>query len=142
MGENSEIEWTDHTFNPWIGCTNTNPGCEHCYAEAIALRFGTRSGEIIRATAPQRAHGASPISGVPKGKSSRARMVAGNGFFCASMADVFANQVPREWRQERDTIRPNFRSRKAARDELAMAGGEGSDLLRRIKYRAVHVEKN
>lgn len=21
MGANSKIEWTDHTFNPWIGCT-------------------------------------------------------------------------------------------------------------------------
>jgi len=20
MGENSKIEWTDHTFNPWVGC--------------------------------------------------------------------------------------------------------------------------
>jgi len=20
MGENSKIEWCDHTFNPWIGC--------------------------------------------------------------------------------------------------------------------------
>ena len=20
MGENSRIEWTDHTFNPWTGC--------------------------------------------------------------------------------------------------------------------------
>ena len=21
MAENSSIEWTDHTFNPWQGCT-------------------------------------------------------------------------------------------------------------------------
>ena len=34
MGENSKIEWTDHTFNPWIGCQHVSPGCDHCYAEA------------------------------------------------------------------------------------------------------------
>jgi protein gp37 len=33
--ENSKIEWTDHTFNPWIGCQHVSPGCEHCYAEAM-----------------------------------------------------------------------------------------------------------
>ncbi len=32
MAENSKIEWCDHTFNPWIGCTKVSPGCDHCYA--------------------------------------------------------------------------------------------------------------
>ena len=35
MSENSKIEWTDHTFNPWIGCTKVSPGCAHCYAETL-----------------------------------------------------------------------------------------------------------
>jgi protein gp37 len=33
--ENSKIEWTDHTFNPWIGCTKVSPGCANCYAEQL-----------------------------------------------------------------------------------------------------------
>src|SRR6266568_4666696 len=33
MAENSKIEWTDHTFNPWIGCQKVSPGCDNCYAE-------------------------------------------------------------------------------------------------------------
>jgi hypothetical protein len=33
MGELSKIQWTDNTFNPWIGCTKVSPGCAHCYAE-------------------------------------------------------------------------------------------------------------
>jgi protein gp37 len=33
MGENSKIQWTDHTFNPWVGCTKVSAGCAHCYAE-------------------------------------------------------------------------------------------------------------
>lgn len=41
MAENSNIEWTDHTFNPWIGCSKVSPGCAHCYAETLmANRYG------------------------------------------------------------------------------------------------------
>lgn len=40
--ENSKIEWTDHTFNPWTGCTKVSDGCKNCYAEALMdKRFGT-----------------------------------------------------------------------------------------------------
>lgn len=39
MGANSNIEWCDHTFNPWEGCTKVSPGCAHCYAEARNKRF-------------------------------------------------------------------------------------------------------
>jgi len=40
MAENTKIEWTDHTFNPWTGCTKVSPACAHCYAEAWAKRSG------------------------------------------------------------------------------------------------------
>ena len=40
MAENSKIEWTEHTFNPWWGCTKVSPACDHCYAEAWAKRTG------------------------------------------------------------------------------------------------------
>lgn len=33
LAENSGISWTDHTFNPWMGCTKVSPACKHCYAE-------------------------------------------------------------------------------------------------------------
>lgn len=32
MGENSKIEWTKHSFNPWIGCKKISEGCKNCYA--------------------------------------------------------------------------------------------------------------
>ena len=38
MGERSSIEWTDHTFNAWNGCTRVSPGCQHCYAETLDRR--------------------------------------------------------------------------------------------------------
>ncbi|MBU8543965.1 DUF5131 family protein [Roseomonas sp. CGMCC 1.13459] len=30
MGQDSKIEWTDHTFNPWSGCLRVSPGCDNC----------------------------------------------------------------------------------------------------------------
>ena len=39
--KDSKIEWTTHTFNPWIGCQEVSPGCgggEHgapCYAKTM-----------------------------------------------------------------------------------------------------------
>lgn len=40
MGKNSGIEWTEHTFNPWWGCTKVSAGCTNCYAETWAKRTG------------------------------------------------------------------------------------------------------
>lgn len=40
MGEDSKIEWTDHSFNAWWGCTKISPACDHCYAETLAKRVG------------------------------------------------------------------------------------------------------
>ncbi len=39
MSANSQIEWTDATWNPVRGCTKISPGCKHCYAETFAERF-------------------------------------------------------------------------------------------------------
>lgn len=40
MGAKSKIEWTDATWSPVTGCTRVSPGCERCYAERMAKRFG------------------------------------------------------------------------------------------------------
>lgn len=40
MGDRSAIEWTDATWNPVTGCSKVSPGCAHCYAETLSLRFG------------------------------------------------------------------------------------------------------
>jgi protein gp37 len=39
MGAKSSIEWTESTWNPVTGCTKISPGCDHCYAERLALRL-------------------------------------------------------------------------------------------------------
>lgn len=45
MATTTNISWTDHTFNAWIGCSKVSPGCTHCYAAAQdKLRKWTPSG--------------------------------------------------------------------------------------------------
>lgn len=39
MGSKSTIEWMESTWNPVTGCTKISPGCDHCYAERLALRL-------------------------------------------------------------------------------------------------------
>ncbi len=39
MSLNSQIEWTEATWNPVTGCTQVSPGCAHCYAKTFAERF-------------------------------------------------------------------------------------------------------
>lgn len=93
MAENSKIEWTDHTFNPWVGCTKVSPACDHCYAESWAKRAGYPElwqGERRRT---REENWRKPIhwhSSIPDGERQRV--------FCASLADVFDNAVPDEWR--------------------------------------------
>jgi protein gp37 len=35
----SNIEWTEMTWNPVTGCTKISPGCKYCYAEVMAKRL-------------------------------------------------------------------------------------------------------
>jgi len=35
----SNIEWTELTWNPVTGCNKISPGCKHCYAEVMARRL-------------------------------------------------------------------------------------------------------
>lgn len=39
MSSQSDIEWTNATWNPVTGCTKVSPGCVHCYAERFAERW-------------------------------------------------------------------------------------------------------
>ncbi|GAI32933.1 unnamed protein product, partial [marine sediment metagenome] len=39
MAAQSQIEWTESTWNPVTGCSKVSPGCKHCYAERMARRL-------------------------------------------------------------------------------------------------------
>lgn len=39
MANGSGIEWTEATWNPTTGCDRVSPGCDNCYALALAKRL-------------------------------------------------------------------------------------------------------
>lgn len=87
MAENSKIEWTDHTFNPWMGCTKVSPACANCYAERD---FDHRYGKVKWGNAGTRvltseANWKKPLQWNRDAKLSGNRQRV----FCASLADVF-----------------------------------------------------
>lgn len=97
MAENSKIEWTHHTFNPWIGCTKVSAACDNCYAEAWDARFkGDRWGPKADRTRTKTWR--NPIKWNRKAKAEGTRYRV----FCASLADVFDNHksILPEWRND------------------------------------------
>lgn len=99
MAENSGIEWTNHTFSPWTGCTKVSPACDNCYAEVWAKR----SGHVEwgphgsrRRTKPGTWAGPLKWNAEALDRGVRYRV------FCASLADVFDNHksILPEWRDD------------------------------------------
>jgi len=100
MSANTKIEWADHTFNPWIGCTKVGPGCDNCYAKAD---FDDRKHRVTWGAGQARSRTKTwgdPVRwnkqhlsfGIKHGRKQRV--------FCASLADVFDNEVPQAWRDD------------------------------------------
>jgi protein gp37 len=98
MGKHSAISWTDHTFNPWEGCTKVSPACDHCYAERDRDRRLHRvkwgAGNPRLRTAPSTWHNPSRWNREAAKTGYRPRV------FCASLADVFDNEVDPQWRTD------------------------------------------
>lgn len=99
MAENSAIEWTDHTFNPWIGCTKVSTGCSRCYAETLMdkrygrVKWGPRGTRVRTSTANWR----KPLTWNRKAKQEGRRYRV----FCASLADVFEDRPELyPWRED------------------------------------------
>ena len=100
MGEKTNIKWCTSTFNPWIGCTKVGPGCDHCYAEVqdSRKRWGdtTHWGVGVARYRTSASNWAQPIAWNKKAAASgKVHRV-----FCASLADVFDNEVTDKWRDD------------------------------------------
>jgi len=123
MSENTKIEWCDHTFNPWIGCTQVGPGCDNCYAKSWDRRFAV-SGHAMHWGAGQarsrtktwgdpvkwnktnfyecsvcgwRGSDKDDEFSRPKKGCIHILAPARQRVFCASLADVFDNEVDPVW---------------------------------------------
>lgn len=123
MAENSKIEWTDHTFNPWRGCTKVSPGCANCYAETLSKRNPAVLGEWGRGKPRVLASEAMWVKPLEWAKHApyfvqctncgsrfdqrnpaeghachyKWQIPARPRVFCASLADWLDDEVPIEW---------------------------------------------
>lgn len=96
---NSKIAWTDHTFNPWIGCTKVSVGCMNCYAERMSVG---RMGLNVWGADKSRKRTVESTWKNPL-KWNRDALKSGNRakVFCGSMCDVFEdNRDACAWRHD------------------------------------------
>lgn len=106
MAALSKIEWTDSTFNPWVGCTKVArsggapSACDFCYAEGWAKR----SGQVKWGNNPRRrttaAYWEKPLSWNANAQNFQRAHGRRQRVFCASLADVFDNQADAQWRAD------------------------------------------
>jgi protein gp37 len=96
LAETSGISWTDATFNPWIGCTRISPACDHCYA----ARDNERRKWVSEWDGPRRRTSDQNWNNARKWDRKADASGKPLKVFCASLADVFDNQVPDEWRDD------------------------------------------
>ena len=95
MADRSGIEWTETTWNPTTGCDRTSPGCDNCYALALAKRLKAMGQPKYRNDGDSRTSGPGfavtlhdGTLGIPYTWRS-ARLV-----FVNSMSDLFHPDVP------------------------------------------------
>ena len=104
MGDVTNIEWCDSTFNSWEGCQKVGPGCDHCYAETRNARFGGGRAPNWGPEAPRRRTSAANWQKPIKWNREAAKFAEKHGrkqrVFCASLADVFDNAVNPQWRAD------------------------------------------
>lgn len=87
MAERTGIQWTDHTHNPWSGCTKISAGCANCYAANLppAMRRHAIWGDGGQRVRASDAYLRQPFAWDQKAEKDGVR----RRVFCASVADVF-----------------------------------------------------
>jgi protein gp37 len=96
----SSIEWTDYTFNPWLGCTKVkgSPACALCYAQVQEDQW---LGRAKWGKGNPRHHTSEGTWKKPaRWNKEAARSGERKRTFCASLADVFDPEVPASWIHE------------------------------------------
>jgi protein gp37 len=118
MATNSNIEWTEMTWNPVTGCTKISQGCKHCYAERMATRLHAMGSDRYRNGFRLTLH--TDLVDLPK-KWKKPRVV-----FVNSMSDLFHHDVPAEF------IRGIFRTMRDCPQHTFQVLTKRSDRLREL----------
>ena len=87
----SNIEWTELTWNPVTGCNKISPGCKYCYAEVMSKRLKAMGTEKYKDGFKIKTH-ADSLNIPFTWKKSKV-------VFVNSMSDLFHPEVPVEFIQ-------------------------------------------
>jgi len=86
LGDKSNIEWTDATWNPVTGCTKTSPGCDNCYAERMSRRLKAMGQDGYKEGFRPTIH--------PERLDQPTRWKKPRKVFVCSMGDLFHKAIP------------------------------------------------
>lgn len=101
MGETTGIAWTDHTWNPWMGCQKISPGCVNCYAEALVTTRMRLPVWGPAATTERKRTSAATWKNLGTWDRAAARDGVRRRVFVSSLADVFEDHPAlAPWRAE------------------------------------------
>lgn len=106
----SNIEWTNKTWNPIIGCSHISPGCDNCYAEKMSCRLACMQGQVDNYghvvkwrhneddqhdVKPKSWNGKTHFAESQLNKPLKRKKPT--MYFVCSMGDLFHESVPFEW---------------------------------------------
>jgi protein gp37 len=119
------IPWNDTTWNPVRGCTRVSPGCDHCYAERIAIRGRGVPGHAYEQGFVART--------VPENLDQPAKWQRPRRILVSSMGDLFHDVV------DDDFIRRAFHVMNDADWHTYQVLTKRADRLREIAARYPHL---
>lgn len=92
MSTQTSIEWTEQTWNPTVGCTKISPGCQNCYAEAMARR--------LKAMGVNGYENGFKLTLLPERLSDPLQRRKPTIYFVNSMSDLFHEDIPETYIQK------------------------------------------
>jgi len=96
MSTKTSIEWTEHTWNPAVGCTKISAGCAHCYAEAMARR--------LKAMGAKGYTNGFELTLLPERLDEPLKRKQPTTYFVNSMSDLFHERIPDSYLEKIFTV--------------------------------------
>lgn len=90
----SDIEWTDETWNPTVGCSKVSPGCDGCYAIGVAARQMQDAHRGLTIRTPSGVDWTGEVRQLPDRLDTPLRWRKPRRVFVDSMSDLFHRDVP------------------------------------------------
>lgn len=99
--EFSNINWTDHTWNPWVGRRHVSAECDHCYADFLVTKRMGKDFGAVRRTKTWR----DPIKWNARAPELQEKLGRRVRVFCASLTDFFIQDADQSREEAWNVIR-------------------------------------